>query len=221
MKVPLPLTSLLKALSPSLPILLLSFGLFNTTALADERSNRDHSTNDYDRSHYDRSDYNRSNYGSNNRNRGYSNQQFDNRDRRPNSYRRDRDTDVSVNLIVGPGRRYYSGFNGGYDNRYRNGYNSIFNTFSYGVGYSAFGGRYNLNYGYPYTPRGYRNNSPVVIEHNTYISQPVERSGVTTYRTRQSGTSLLRDLQGRCFERVIDRNGNEIRTELDASECDF
>ena len=61
----------------------------------------------------------------------------------------------------------------------------------------------------------------VVIEHNTYISQPVERSSVTTYSSRTSGTSLLRDLQGRCFERVIDRNGNEIRTEIDASECDF
>ncbi len=182
----------------SWPILMLSLGLLSTAALADPRSNRNHDDNDRDRGYS---------------NRGNSNQQFDNRDRRSNRYRRDRDTDVSVNLIIGNGGRYNTGFS--------NRYNSIFNTFGYGVGYSSFGGQYNLNYGYPYTQMGYRNNRPIVIEHNTYISQPVERSSVTTYSSRTSGTSLLRDLQGRCFERVIDRNGNEIRTEIDASECDF
>lgn len=170
--------------------LLVSLGLFSTATLADRRSNRDDDTHGYS-------------------NRGNSSQHWDNRDRRPTTYRRERDTDVSVNVIIGAGRQYNPG------------YNSIFNTFGYGVGYSSFGGQYFLNQGYPYSPWSYRNNRPVVIEHNTYIEQPVERSGVTTYRNRPSGTNLLRDLQGHCFERVIDRNGNELRTELDPSECDF
>ncbi|NQV68650.1 MAG: hypothetical protein HQ498_01355 [Pseudohongiella sp.] len=35
------------------------------------------------------------------------------------------------------------------------------------------------------------------------------------------GRRLLRDLEGNCFEVNIDEEGNEIRVQLDAAECDF
>jgi len=146
--------------------LLVSLGLFSTATLADHRSNRDHDSEGERRFS----------------NRGNPTQHWDNSDRRT-TYRRDRDNDVSVNLIIGTGSRPFQG--------------------------------------HAYSPWSYRNNRPVVIEHNTYIERPAERGGVTTWRNRPIGTSLLRDLQGRCFERVTDRNGNEIRTGLDPSECDF
>ena len=94
---------------------------------------------------------------------------------------------------------------------------SIFNGWSYGVGYSSFGGQYYLNSGYPYSAYGY-SSRPVIIERNTYIEQP---STGRVYTNRETETSLLRDLQGRCFERSYDRNGTELRTELDPSACDF
>lgn len=166
-------------------ILLLQFCLFSTTALADHDEN--------------------GRFGG-----------FSSRDRdwdRRQGFRRNRDTDVSVNIIIGaPRARYFD-----------RGYNSIFNTFGYGVGYSSFGGQYYLNHGlgsvYPSWNR--RQSRPVIIEHNTYIEVPTERRGVTSYRNRQSGTSLLRDINGRCFERHVDIDGYETRIELDASECNF
>ena len=35
------------------------------------------------------------------------------------------------------------------------------------------------------------------------------------------GRHLLRDLSGKCYERQTDANGNEMRTELPASECNW
>lgn len=84
----------------------------------------------------------------------------------------------------------------------------------YGIGYSAFGAPY---YGYPYSSWYYGPPREVIVEHNTYVEQPSER----VYTSRPNETSLLRDLQGRCYERTYDRNGNELRTELDPAECNF
>ena len=128
-------------------------------------------------------------------------------------FRRNRDTDVSVNIIVGSPRMRY----------YNPGYNSIFNTFGYGVGYSSFGGQYFLDHGIGplYPSWNQRPRRPLIIERNTYIELPEERSGITTYRNRPSGTSLLRDINGRCFERHVDGDGYETRIELDAADCNF
>jgi hypothetical protein len=35
------------------------------------------------------------------------------------------------------------------------------------------------------------------------------------------GRHLLRDLNGNCFERTTDANGNELRTELPPSQCNW
>jgi len=58
----------------------------------------------------------------------------------------------------------------------------------------------------------------VVVYQNTYIDA-TPRGPVTT--TLHSGTNLLRDINGRCFERSFDTYGNEIRVELPASACNF
>lgn len=36
-----------------------------------------------------------------------------------------------------------------------------------------------------------------------------------------SGRHLLRDLEGNCFERIVDEQGDEIRVQLEAQECNF
>jgi len=36
-----------------------------------------------------------------------------------------------------------------------------------------------------------------------------------------SGRRLLKDLEGNCFERIVDEDGNEIRVQLPSSECNF
>ena len=59
-----------------------------------------------------------------------------------------------------------------------------------------------------------------------YVSRPVSRTvyikeAVTRPAAIASGRRLLRDLEGNCFERVVDDNGDEIRVQLDASECAF
>ncbi len=172
-------------------IVLLQFCLVSTTAFADRSPNRDH---------FDNGRYN----GFSARDRNWE---------RRDGFRRNRDNDVSVNVFIGAPR----------NRNYNPGYNSIFNTFGYGVGYSSFGGQYYLNYGVGtvYPSWNSRPSRPVIIERNTYIEVPTQRRGVTTVRSRQSGTSLLRDINGRCFERHIDSDGYETRIELDAAECDF
>lgn len=71
--------------------------------------------------------------------------------------------------------------------------------------------------------------SPPPVERVIYRSEPIvqTREVVVVNKTssaRQpvaSGRRLLRDLEGNCFERVIDDEGNEIRVQLDAEECSF
>lgn len=131
---------------------------------------------------------------------------------RGSSYRgRDRG-DVTVNIFGGARNIYRT------PNRNINRW-SIHNTWGYGVGYSSFGGNYFLNYGYPYSPWNY--NPPVVVEKHIHIENSTPRSRARVYSNRPIGTSLLRDLDGRCWERDVDGQGNEMRTELDPSECNF
>lgn len=53
-----------------------------------------------------------------------------------------------------------------------------------------------------------------------YVNRPqtVTRS---TSSPRAVGRSLLLDLEGNCFERVREENGDEVRVQLDPSECEF
>jgi hypothetical protein len=49
-----------------------------------------------------------------------------------------------------------------------------------------------------------------------YVKQSASRSTPLT-----TGRRLLKDLEGNCFERKPDGNGDEIRVQLEASECNF
>ena len=53
-----------------------------------------------------------------------------------------------------------------------------------------------------------------------YVNEPrtVVRS---RSQARPVGRSLLLDREGNCFERVVEENGDEIRVQLDPSECNF
>ncbi|HIL62927.1 MAG TPA: hypothetical protein EYG42_05695 [Porticoccaceae bacterium] len=54
------------------------------------------------------------------------------------------------------------------------------------------------------------------IREVVYVKRSASRS--TPLNT---GRRLLKDLEGNCFERKIDGNDNEIRVQLEASECNF
>jgi hypothetical protein len=215
-----------------LPLLLIS-SLSPSLSLADRHSNRDYDNRSYDNRddgndarELDRperhaaptqGEHGRSTYD---RNEGRA---YNNRSERHSRPDYDDDRDVSINFIVGPSTRAYSQRTRPQPRTYypSSAYNNFsYNSFSYGSGYSI-SSQYYLNNAYPYSTFDYKNQRPqVIIERNTYIEQPTRRANVITYRNRPD-TSLLRDLNGRCFERYIDSNGYETRTELPASACNF
>ena len=66
----------------------------------------------------------------------------------------------------------------------------------------------------------YNNNraqQPVYVEQTTTTYQPVQVQRVIVAQPRH----LLRDLNGNCFERTTDSAGNELRTELPPSACNW
>ncbi len=50
-----------------------------------------------------------------------------------------------------------------------------------------------------------------------YVDKTPSRSAAPV----ASGRRLLRDLEGNCFERIVDDQGDEIRVQLEAEECNF
>lgn len=69
--------------------------------------------------------------------------------------------------------------------------------------------------------RSLRHHRPVVIHQTRYVSPPVSHTTIVQRNTVHTGTSLLRDIEGRCFERRFDHAGNESRVELPTAHCDF
>jgi hypothetical protein len=57
----------------------------------------------------------------------------------------------------------------------------------------------------------------VIVHQNTYINNEPR----VVSRSTRSATSLLRDVNGRCYERSYDSRGNEVRIELSPSSCNF
>lgn len=112
-------------------------------------------------------------------------------------------------------RRYRSGFRFSYGNYYprRRHYDS--GSF---VGGLVLGSLFS----YPrHTTRHetvvYRNVPATRTREIVYVDQPrtVQAAPVA------SGRRLLRDLEGNCFERIVDEQGDEIRVQLEAEECNF
>lgn len=79
------------------------------------------------------------------------------------------------------------------------------NSYSYGVGYNSW-----------HRP---------LSTHTTHTRVIVREPSVVVVRdptqVRHSGRSLLRDLEGNCFERSTDDQGNEVRIQLPDRACDF
>lgn len=140
-------------------------------------------------------------------------------------------------------RRGYNSYGSNFN--YSRGYSSRgINPYHYGSRNRRNDNYFNVSFGNRYG-RGYRRHSsgsffgglvlgsllsyPRVHERTIYRPIPVVDTystgagNVTVYSTAPvaSGRRLLRDLEGNCFERNIDEEGNEIRVQLDASECNF
>jgi hypothetical protein len=64
----------------------------------------------------------------------------------------------------------------------------------------------------------YRDTPATRTREIVYVDQTQTRSTPTAVA---SGRRLLRDLEGNCFERIVDEQGDEIRIQLEAQECSF
>jgi hypothetical protein len=64
----------------------------------------------------------------------------------------------------------------------------------------------------------YRNVPTISTREIVYVDQAQTRSAAAPVA---SGRRLLRDLEGNCFERIVDKQGDEIRVQLEAQECNF
>lgn len=75
-----------------------------------------------------------------------------------------------------------------------------------------------------YEPRVERvvyRSAPVVTQREVVVVRNNERNTSGSNNQIASGRRLLRDLEGNCFERNVDEQGNEIRVQLQAQECNF
>lgn len=102
--------------------------------------------------------------------------------------------------------------------------------------YRPIGYPYPAYYGYGYPYYGHHNNNnnsdwPVyliggavlgsVLTNVYHDSQAQLVAPATQVYAPPQGRHLLRDLNGNCYERTTDAAGNELRTELPASECNW
>lgn len=80
--------------------------------------------------------------------------------------------------------------------------------------------RSNNNYVERYSRPRYVSSAPREV---VYTSAPrtIVRSTNKPRTPVLSGRRLIKDLEGNCFERVIDDEGTEIREQLDPAECEY
>jgi len=151
----------------------------------------------YDRGRGQDRNFNRDNRGFNQPgyNRNWDRRDYDRRDYN----RRNVSVNVNINDRWRPAYRPYTYSGIGYSLGFG----------SWGSGFSAWSAPVIVS------PRVVR--QPVVVYQNTYVNA-APRGTASTYN---SGTSLLRDINGRCFERSYDSFGNETRYELPVSACNF
>lgn len=63
--------------------------------------------------------------------------------------------------------------------------------------------------------------APVVTQREVVVVRNSVNNTSASNNQIASGRRLLRDLEGNCFERNVDEEGNEIRVQLEAQECNF
>lgn len=128
---------------------------------------------------------------------------------------------------------YHYGSSGRNHNRKYGGYSSGFN-FSYGNNYSrhrgydsgsflgarVLGSLFNSSRHFSRNVETivYRNPSTISTREIVYVDLAQARSAAAPVA---SGRRLLRDLEGNCFERIVDDQGDEIRVQLEVQECNF
>jgi hypothetical protein len=134
-----------------------------------------------------------------------------------------------------------------YSSRHNYRRNSHANSYHYGSRDRRYGNHFNVSYG-NYYPRHRRHDANSFVgglvlgslfsysrshrQHETivytevvsspsrevvYVNQAQSSSGTVA----ASGRRLLRDLEGNCFERIRDEQGNEMRIQLETEECNF
>ncbi|MBT4255337.1 MAG: hypothetical protein HOD87_04670 [Gammaproteobacteria bacterium] len=177
-----------------LGISLLAALLLSQTASADSRSHR--------------RGYDSYGYG------GYSNRNYSrNYSRRANPYhygRSGRRNSSYVNSSYG-----YGGYYSPYRSRYRDRHFDAGNF----LGGIVVGSLLSTpRYSYRRPERVVYRSAPVVREREVIYAPQSSSTGPAPIA---SGRRLLRDLEGNCFERVIDEEGNEVRVQLEAQECNF
>ncbi len=114
-------------------------------------------------------------------------------------------------------RRYQGGFNFSYGNFYPHHRRHNSGSFVDGLFLGSL-----FNY-----PRYSTRNVETVVYRNVPATRTRETVYVDGLKIRStaapvaSGRRLLRDLEGNCFERIVDQQGDEIRVQLEAQECNF
>jgi len=112
------------------------------------------------------------------------------------------------------GHHYYPSYpshrwHGNYYYRQRHHHNHDDDDAAYLVGGLLIGGLLTHAYHRSASQTYYAPSSVVVRETTTYAPAPA------------TGRHLLRDLEGRCYEREVDSAGNEVRTELPREACNW
>lgn len=122
---------------------------------------------------------------------------------------------VSAVLLLGAAQASARGY-GGYGGHYRGHY------YGHGNDYAPYfvGG---LLLGTLLAPPRYAPPREVIYvqgpAYQTYVAPPVVYAQPSPRPSAPIGRRLLRDLNGDCFERTFDGRGNELRTQIPASEC--
>ena len=117
------------------------------------------------------------------------------------------------------GRNYSANYNRNYNRNYYGNYGRGYDSGSF-FGGLVLGSLFNS---FRHSSRDvetvvYRNAPPNSTRKIVYVDQAQTRSAAAPVA---SGRRLLRDLEGNCFERIVDDQGNEIRVQLEAQECNF
>jgi hypothetical protein len=110
------------------------------------------------------------------------------------------------------------------------GYYGCGGGYYHGRPYYPYGGYY---YGYPQHKNNNNSNSSVAyaigglalgaILMNAYSQNRAPSYTQQSYQAPPApqGRHLVRDLNGKCYERTVDASGNELRTELPPSACNW
>jgi hypothetical protein len=219
---------------PALPIIAVITGLVlvSNTAFADSRNNSRFSFNSNINNRFNKDSFNnisRGSFNSNYRNRNSGFQSNKNRFNSQSRHWNSRNFNTARYSNFNSSRNRFNSYN-----TYNSTYNSTYNP--YGNPYRGNGWSVNLNLGNSwngfssfYSPLHtqttrtrviYTQPTVVVVDGGSRSTSYVNSTTADNYSDTYQ-RSLLRDLDGNCFERSYDDQGREIRIQLPNEECNF